>query len=90
MKFRTVFHPTAQYGNISNDVRALEDSGDFNLVLDCNVNRRNMTSGRVAPRVDAGQELIAPGAAPLRNLRNTYPQQVSPSQIAQLFNAMAS
>ena len=47
-------------------------------------------AGRVAPRVDAGQELIAPGAAPLRNLRNTCPQQVSPSQIAQLFNGMAS
>ena len=42
------------------------------------------------PRVEAGQELIAPGAAPLRNLHNTCPQQVSPSQIAQLFNGMAS
>jgi hypothetical protein len=31
-----------------------------------------------------------PGAAPLRNLRNTCPQQVSPSQIAQLFIGMAS
>ena len=35
------------------------------------------------------RSLIAPGAAPLRNLRSTCPQQVSPSQIAQLVNAMA-
>jgi hemophore-related protein len=29
-------------------------------------------------------------AAPLRNLRNSCPQQVAPGQIAELFNAMAS
>ena len=29
-------------------------------------------------------------ATPLRNLRNSCPQQVDPGQIAQLFNAMAS